>query len=75
MISLRGLEFEGEVSSLNLKTTSGEVTVLDNHQSLITALTRGKAIVIREGGEKLSFDIKSGFLEVGESNQVTILAG
>lgn len=74
IVSLKGIEFEGEISSLNLKTTSGEITVLDNHRPLITALTRGEAIVIKEGGEKLNFNIESGFLEVGNNNQATILA-
>jgi len=75
VISLKGLEFDGEISSLNLKTTSGEITVLDNHRPLITQLAISQAVVIKEDGRKLNFDIKSGFLEVGEGNQATILAG
>lgn len=75
IISLKGLEFEGEVSSLNLKTTSGEITVLDNHRPLITQLVEGRAVVIKETGEKLSFDTRSGFLEVSENNRATLLAG
>lgn len=73
VVSLKGLEFEGEVSSLNLKTTSGEITVLDNHRPLITALTKGEAVVIKKGGEKFNFDIGSGFLEVSDNNQATML--
>jgi F-type H+-transporting ATPase subunit epsilon len=75
VISLKDLEFDGEVSSLNLKTTSGEITVLDNHRPLITALKKGEAVVIKKGGDKLSFNIESGFLEIGEDNRATILAG
>ncbi len=75
IISLKGLEFDGEVSSLNLKTTSGEITVLDNHRPLITALKRGEAVVIKEDGDKLNFNIESGFLEVSDANRATILAG
>ncbi len=73
IISLRGIEFDGEVSSLNLKTTSGEITVLDNHRPLLTSLISGQAIIIKENGEKLSFNISSGFFEVGKGNQATIL--
>ncbi len=73
LISLKGLEFDGEVNSLNLKTTSGEITVLDNHRPLITQLVKGQAVVIKENGEKLNFDIKSGFLEISSSNNATIL--
>ena len=73
IISLKGLEFEGKVSSINLKTTSGEITVLDNHRPLITQLVKGEAIIIKEDGGKLGFNIQSGFLEMGISNVATLL--
>ena len=75
IISLKGLEFDGEVSSLNLKTTSGEITILDNHRLLITQLSKGEAVVIKENGNKLKFNIESGFLEVAAGNKATILTG
>ncbi len=68
------MEFDGEINSVNLKTTSGEITVLDNHRPLITQLAKGKAEVVKEDGARLNFDIQSGFLEVGEDNRATILA-
>ena len=74
IVSLKGLEFDDEISSLNLKTTSGEITVLNNHRPLITQLSKGRATVIKESGDRLSFDIKSGFLVVEKGNQATILA-
>jgi F-type H+-transporting ATPase subunit epsilon len=73
-VSLKGVQFEGEIISLNIKTTAGEITVLDNHLPLITSLNAGKANIIKIGGDKLSLDIASGFLEVGPNNQVVILA-
>ncbi|MDP3696911.1 MAG: F0F1 ATP synthase subunit epsilon [Candidatus Taylorbacteria bacterium] len=73
IVSLKGLEFDGEVSSLNLKTTSGEITVLDNHRPLITQLAKGEAVVVKENGEKLNFDIGSGFLEVGANNEANLM--
>jgi F0F1-type ATP synthase epsilon subunit len=75
VITLKGIEFEGEVSSVNLKTTSGEITVLDGHRPLITQLMEGQAIVVKENGDKLKIKIGSGFLEFGANNQATILAG
>lgn len=74
VISLQGIQFDGEVSSLNLKTTSGEITVLDNHRPLITALVEGKAVIVKADGEKIDFKIESGFLEIGDGNHATILA-
>jgi len=73
VISLKGLEFDDEISSLNLKTTLGEITVLDNHRPLITQLSKGRVIILKKSGEKASFEILSGFLEVGENNKTAIL--
>ena len=73
IISLKGMEFDGEVSSLNLKTTSGEITVLDNHRPLLTQLSKGQAVVVKDNGEKLNFNINSGFLEMGEGNRASLL--
>lgn len=73
IISLNGMEFEGEISSLNLKTTSGEITVLDNHRPLLTQLAKGGTAIIKENGEKFNLEINSGFLEVGQENQATML--
>jgi len=73
IISLKGLEFEGEVSSVNLNTTSGDITVLNNHRPLITQLAKSQAVIIKEDGDKFNFDIESGFLEVGINNIATLL--
>ena len=74
IISLKGVEFEGEISSLNLKTTSGEITVLDNHRPLITQLAKGQAVVVKDNDERVKIDINSGFLEVN-NNTATLLVG
>ncbi|KKT82175.1 MAG: hypothetical protein A3B99_03705 [Candidatus Yanofskybacteria bacterium RIFCSPHIGHO2_02_FULL_44_12b] len=75
IISLKGIQFEGDAASLNLKTRSGEITVLDHHRPLVAQLSSGQAIVTKPDGNKMEFYIASGFLEVGGNNQVTILAG
>jgi F-type H+-transporting ATPase subunit epsilon len=74
IISLKKIEYEGEAVSINIKTTSGEITVLDNHRPLITALTSGRAFVTKKDDDnKLEFNIVSGFLEVGENNEASLL--
>ena len=72
IISLKGVEFEGEIISLNLKTAAGEITVLDKHRPLMTALMPGKANIIKKDGEKTTLNIMSGFLEVN-SSEVNLL--
>lgn len=74
VISLKGLEFEGEISSVNLKTTSGEITVLDNHRPIITSLLPGKLKAIKKDGGVFTCDVNSGILEVGRDNRATVLA-
>ena len=75
IISLKKIEYNGEVVSVNVKTTSGEITVLDNHRPLLTALSSGQAVVVAENGNKSYFDINSGFLEMDDKNSVSILIG
>jgi F-type H+-transporting ATPase subunit epsilon len=68
--SLKKVLFQGEASSLNCKTVMGEITVLDNHEPLITALASGPVKVIDASGKEQFFVIKSGFLEVKPGNEV-----
>ena len=68
--SLKQILFQGNASLLNCKTIMGEITVLDNHETLITVLSAG---VIKVGGTSEKdkyFEIKSGFLEVKPENEV-----
>jgi F0F1-type ATP synthase epsilon subunit len=77
--SLKKVLFQGESSLLNCKTSLGEITILDNHETLITTLVAGtiKIVAAPQGGASLApserehyFPIKSGFLEVKPDNEV-----
>lgn len=68
--SLKKILFQGEAQLLNCKTTMGEITILDNHQTLITALAAGLIKVVDTNKKENFFPIKSGFLEVRENNEV-----
>jgi F0F1-type ATP synthase epsilon subunit len=68
--SLKKVLFQGNAQLLNCKTQMGEITVLDNHEPLITVLTQGTARVDDESGKAHYFEIKSGFLEVKEGSEV-----
>ncbi|TSC82687.1 MAG: ATP synthase epsilon chain [Parcubacteria group bacterium Gr01-1014_20] len=73
VISLKGINYEGEVDSVNINTESGEITILDNHRPLITVLKKGTAKIIDTKNQTREIEIKSGFLEVHPSNKVSIL--
>ena len=68
--SLKKVLFQGEASSLNCKTINGEITVLDNHETLITVLSAGVIKVVDENKKEEFFEINSGFLEVKPGNEV-----
>ncbi len=68
--SIKTILFQGKASLLNCKTIMGEITVLDNHEALITALDAGIIKVIDENKKEQFFPIKSGFLEVKPDSEV-----
>lgn len=71
--SLKGKQFEGEARSLNIPTTSGEITVLDHHRPLITILREGTATITQAEGKETTVPIKGGFLEMDAENHLKIL--
>ncbi len=68
--SLKKILFAGDASLLNCKTVMGEVTVLDNHETYIGVLTAGVMKIIDKEKKEHFFEIKSGFLEVRQGNEV-----
>jgi len=75
--SLKNVLFQGKAQLLNCKTTTGEITVLDNHEPLITVLTAGVIRIIEENpsinsgqAKERFFEVKSGFMEVKPGSEV-----
>lgn len=64
--------FDGEADSMTLPGTDGEMTVLGEHEPLITTLKAGTIIVRTKEGEK-TFPIESGVLEVRRDGATVIL--
>lgn len=67
-----GSVWDGEVESINLKTTMGEITVLPRHIPLVSTLEKGM-VKISNGGKKLRAEISGGVLEVKEGSSVVII--
>ena len=55
---------------MNCKTVTGEITVLDNHETYITVLSTGIIKIIDKDNKEHAFPVKSGFLEVKDGNEV-----
>jgi F0F1-type ATP synthase epsilon subunit len=68
--SLKNILFQGEAKLLNCQTVTGEITILDNHETLITVLSAGVIKVIDANNNEQFFEISSGFLEVKSNNEV-----
>ncbi|MEK7181444.1 MAG: F0F1 ATP synthase subunit epsilon [Patescibacteria group bacterium] len=73
VISLKGIKYEGAASSLNIKTQSGEITILENHRPLITLLKKGVAVITDDKNQKTELEINSGFLEIAPENKISVL--
>ncbi|HEY4480096.1 MAG TPA: ATP synthase F1 subunit epsilon [Candidatus Paceibacterota bacterium] len=72
VITPHGLIWDGEVASVNLKTTSGEITVLPNHIPLVSTLEKGMVKIVSEG-KKLRAEIAGGVLEVKRGSHIVII--
>lgn len=71
--SLKRILFEGEVKSVNLKAADGELTILNHHRPLITALAAGPVKIIDAKENESTVPIQSGFLEVKPGSMVNML--
>jgi F-type H+-transporting ATPase subunit epsilon len=71
------LVLEEEVDQVSLPTPSGEITILPNHISLISALSSGDIVALSQG-EHIPMAVAGGFVEVknglGGLTEVAILA-
>ena len=65
--------YEGEVASLNCKTTSGEITILDHHRPLISILARGTIKILDKNEKEGYIPISSGFIEVRADNRAQLI--
>jgi len=68
--SLKNVLFQGSASLLNCQTIMGEITVLDNHEPLITVLAKGLIKIIDADKKEKYFEVKSGFMEVKPNSEV-----
>jgi F-type H+-transporting ATPase subunit epsilon len=65
--------FKDEVDAVTAPASEGEVTILPNHIPLFTKLSDG-VVTIKRGDVEEDLAILGGFMDVGPSSRVTILA-
>lgn len=64
--------FNGKVTSVQVPGISGKFEILNNHAPIVSALSKGRVRLVLEGGDKKTFEIKKGFIEVLK-NEVSLL--
>jgi F-type H+-transporting ATPase subunit epsilon len=64
--------FDGDVISVTVPGTEGEMTILADHEALISVLKSGTVTVRPESGDAQTFSIKQGTIEISH-NHATVL--
>ncbi|MDE2019855.1 MAG: F0F1 ATP synthase subunit epsilon [Patescibacteria group bacterium] len=72
--SLQKVLYQGEAVSVNCKTTTGEITILDHHLPLISVLEKGTVTIIDKNSGEHYIPVSAGFLEMRSGNELRILA-
>lgn len=72
IITPQKIVFKDDVDEVIAPTTSGEITILPNHISILTQIADGE-LGIKKGSSQHFLAITGGFLEVNK-NKVTVLA-
>lgn len=65
--------FDGAAASVTLPSAAGELTVLANHEPLVTTLKKGTIVVKDAEGTQKRFDIENGVLECAHGRTVVLL--
>ncbi len=71
--SLKKILYEGDAASVNVKTTSGEITILDHHRPLISALAAGTMTIVDAAKKEHFVPVSSGFVEVSADNRAKFI--
>ncbi len=67
--------FDGEITSVKVPGVSGQFEVLNNHAPIVSALGEGEVRLVKENGEKVTFGIEKGFIEVLKNKVALLVQG
>lgn len=67
-----GPVFEGQVVSVQVPGAAGEMTILANHEPLISPLRNGTITIMLENDSKQTFEVETGTMEIS-NNSATLL--
>lgn len=64
--------FSGAVQSVKVPGADGSFEMLENHAPIVSSLTKGEVRIIKANGEKQTFAVNGGFVEM-LNNEVSLL--
>lgn len=64
--------FSGAVKSVQVPGEGGSFQMLENHAPIVSSLSKGVVNVVKANGEKMSFKVDGGFVEM-LNNEVSLL--
>ena len=64
--------FQGEINSVKVPGIDGQFQILNGHAPLVSALSEGDVNIVKRDGQKMTFSINRGFVEVLR-NEVSLL--
>jgi F-type H+-transporting ATPase subunit epsilon len=64
--------FSGPVKSVQIPGEDGRLQLLSRHAAIVSSLGKGDVHVVKANGEKLSFSVEGGFVEM-LNNEVSLL--
>ena len=73
LVSPARLLFSGEVASVQIPGSEGEMTILANHAPVLATLKPGVVVVAKDSGAAEKIFVRGGFAEVNASG-LTVLA-
>lgn len=70
IFSLKNIIFQDEAQSLNCDTDSGELTILNHHEPLITNIKKGLIKILDKNSKTKYIQVEEGFLEMRSNNEL-----
>jgi len=67
--------FEGTITSVKVPGIGGQFEILKGHAPLVSALGSGEVRLVKQGGERMTFSIEKGFVEVLRNNVSLLVQG
>ena len=64
--------YAGSIKSVKVPGSNGQFEVLNGHAAIVAALSEGEIRIIEDDGNKKTFNIEKGFIEVLK-NEVALL--